>query len=83
MEVYLSSKADKQLSKTPRKMHELLIKKIELLAKNPYGPNAKKLTNREGYRLRVGDYRILFTVEKKKLIILSVAHRKDAYRVKP
>jgi len=82
MEVLLSSKAERQLSKIPPKMQNLIINKIEILSKKPYGSNTKKLINRDGWRYRVGDYRVLYTVDRKKLIILSVVHRKDAYKIK-
>jgi len=83
MKIFLSSRADRQLKKLPRKMHQLLIDKIEKLADDPFPANARKLEARDGWRIRVGDYRILYTVDlkKKELIILSVAHRKDAYRL--
>lgn len=64
-------------------MHEVLIHRIEELEKRPYPQGVKKLTNRPGWRVRVGDYRILYTIDEKKkeLTILSVAHRKDVYRL--
>ena len=82
MKVYLSSKADKQLCKLPSKMHQLMIARIESLGTNPIHRGSKKLSGRDGWRVRIGDYRVLYTVDKKKkeLIILSVAHRKDVYK---
>ena len=82
MKVYLSSKADKQLNKLPNKMHELLLAHIKKLQNNPLPGHTGKLMNREGWRLRVGDYRILYTIDSKnkEIIVLSVAHRKEAYR---
>ena len=82
MKLYLSSKADKQLKKLPAKMHSVLIQRINKLTKNTIPQGSKKLVNRPGWRIRVGDYRILYTINKKKkeIVILSVAHRKDAYR---
>lgn len=82
MKIFLSSKADKQLAKLPTKMHDLLISHIEKLANNHFPSQSRKLTNITGWRIRVGDYRILYTVEKRKeLIILSVAHRKEVYKL--
>lgn len=82
MKIFLSSKADRQLQKLPRRMHELLVTRIQNLARYPFPPGNKKLSQREGWRLRVGDYRILYTVNnrKKEITILSVAHRKEVYR---
>jgi len=82
MTVYLSSKADKQLKKLPQKMHAFILERIKALGTSPFPGNSKKLVNRSGWRVRLGDYRILYTVNsrKKELTVLSVAHRKDAYR---
>lgn len=81
MNIFLSSKAVKQLKKLPFKMRELILDKIKLLAKNPFPSNSKKLINREGWRIRVGDYRILYALnnKNKELTILSVTHRREAY----
>ena len=82
MNIFLSSKADRQLKKLPAKMHQFLIDKIEGLADNPLPVNSKKLAAREGWRIRLGDYRILYTIDfkRKELAVLSVAHRKEVYR---
>ena len=83
MKIFLSTKAAKQLRKLPSRMYALLIAEIKSLNKNPFPTKSKKLVSREGWRLRVGMYRILYTVDKKKneVIVLSIAHRKDAYRL--
>ena len=82
MKIFLSSKADRQLDKLPGAMHELILKSIEKLQITPFPSHSKKLAGRECWRLRIGDYRILYAVDKKRkeIAILSVAHRKDAYR---
>lgn len=82
MKIFLSSRADKQLQKLPLKMHEVILNRIEKLNENPFPPNVKKLKARDGWRIRLGDYRILYAVDltKKEIIILSVAHRKEAYQ---
>lgn len=82
MKVFLTTKADQELSKTPQKMYQIILERIEKLGNNPFPAACKKLINREGWRIRIGDYRILYTVnsKKKETTILSVAHRKDAYR---
>lgn len=82
MKIYLSSKADRQLRKLPRQMHRVLLLRIEVLAVEPFPAGVKKLIQRQGWRLRVGDYRVLYTLDRKtkEITILSVAHRKEAYR---
>ena len=54
---------------------------ISLLATNPYPPGAKALQGRDGLRVRVGDYRIIYTVHAKVLlvVVVTVGHRRDVY----
>lgn len=82
MKVFLSTKADRQLHKLPRPIYQLLLERIENLAVAPFPSGVKKLQGRTGWRRRVGDYRILYTVDakKKELTVLSIAHRKEVYR---
>ena len=59
-----------------------LIEAIEELKYNPFPANSKKLKENIGYRLRVSDYRILYTVDRIIQIIevYKIGHRKDIYR---
>ena len=58
--ITISKQARKQLRDIPRKDRLRISGAIELLGDNPIPPKALKLTNRDGYRLRVGDYRIIY-----------------------
>ncbi len=77
-----SKKFVKQFVKLDKNVRVLITKKLKLL-KNGYkdNPNVKKLVSHKfEYRLRVGDYRILFNVEKNRIILLGcIRHRKEAY----
>ena len=55
---------------------------ITLLAEDPRPPASRPLRGRPGYRVRVGDYRIIYTIEDDVLLIVVVAlgHRRDVYR---
>ena len=68
----------------PRNTAKLIREKLEVIAADPYAdhPNAKKLQGREGYRLRVGDWRVIYAIQSEKLIImvLKVASRGEAYK---
>ena len=61
---------------------DVIKKKIILLSENPRPFGCKKLTNEEGYRIRVGNFRILYRIDDpaKEVIIYRVKHRKEAYR---
>jgi mRNA interferase RelE/StbE len=54
---------------------------IALLADDPRPPNSKKLKGRDAWRVRVGDYRVIYTVEDGVLlvVIVSLGHRRDIY----
>ena len=55
---------------------------LTLLADNPIPPKAKKLSGRDGYRIRVGDYRIIYEIQKNLLVVLviDIGHRREIYR---
>ena len=59
-----------------------LVKAIESLKYNPLPSNSKKLKGDLGYRVRIGDYRVLYTVDKVVHIveIYKIGHRKNIYR---
>lgn len=54
---------------------------ISLLGQNPRPPGAKALHGRPGFRVRVGDYRIIYTVDDDVLVItvIMLGHRRDVY----
>ena len=54
---------------------------LHLLAENPIPPKALKLANRDGYRIRVGDFLIIYTFRREVLVIrvLTIAQRREAY----
>ena len=54
---------------------------IALLAEDPRPPNARKLKGRDAFRVRTGSYRVIYTIEDDKLLIVVVTlgHRRDVY----
>ncbi|MCZ2127633.1 MAG: type II toxin-antitoxin system RelE/ParE family toxin [Anaerolineales bacterium] len=68
----------------PRNTANLIREKIKQVAVDPFAqiPNAKKLQGRDGYRLRVGDWRIIYEINKKEIVIvvLKIAPRGEAYQ---
>ncbi len=55
---------------------------IDALAEDPRPPNSLTLRGREGRRLRVGDYRVIYEVDddRRTVTVLQVGHRRDVYR---
>ncbi len=74
-EVVLTTLAAKQLGALERTVARRIQGAIELLSHNPYPPKATKLSGRDGYRVRVGDYRILYDVIDDQLIIRVLNRR--------
>ncbi|MFZ5879539.1 MAG: type II toxin-antitoxin system RelE family toxin [Chloroflexota bacterium] len=67
----------------PRNTAKPIREKLEQVAVDPFAAisNAKKLQGRDGYRLRVGDWRVIYEVNKKEvlIIVLKVAPRGEVY----
>jgi mRNA-degrading endonuclease RelE of RelBE toxin-antitoxin system len=65
------------------KQENLIRKKIQILKTNPFpvGKNPKRLQGTSSYRLRAGDYRIIYEVNENEVNIYKISHRKDAYRL--
>ena len=77
----LTNKAQKQLDKLSDNIAELIIESLFSLETNPRPIGYKKLKGREGYKSRVGSYRVIYEIVDKELIIdvVAVGHRKDIY----
>lgn len=75
--------ARRQLSHLDPPIHKRIAAAIDGLAENPRQPGAKKLAGAENlWRIRVGDYRILYEIHDRQLLVVIVAigHRGDIYR---
>lgn len=75
--------AERELRKLPREAIARLVSLAESLAANPYPPGAKKLSGTEhAYRVRAGDYRLIYEVHGGELIVqvIRVGHRREVYR---
>lgn len=81
--IQFDSRAFKDLQSMPRQSAVLISRVLAIMEQNPLAPelHAKKLeTPFAGYRIRKGDYRILFEIKEKTVIVYRIRHRKDAYR---
>ncbi|MEM8642922.1 MAG: type II toxin-antitoxin system RelE/ParE family toxin [Cyanobacteria bacterium P01_G01_bin.54] len=74
--------AKKELVKLPKDIQKRIAAKLNSLSQNPYSSDTKKLKNGgDRFRVRVGDYRIIYKIENDQLVILivKVGHRRDIY----
>lgn len=81
-EIFIERRVYKILEKIPKIDRNKIILAIEHLAINPRPVGAKKLTGREGWRIRIGIYRVIYEVEDQicRVLVLDVGHRKEIYR---
>lgn len=79
-----SRRVEKEIADLPRGMRERVIEAIRKLGEDPRPRGARKLAGemRGAWRIRVGDYRVLYDVDDQEqvVIILAVLHRREAYR---
>ena len=80
--ISIRRKAQKQLAKLPPKDYKKVKQVILNLVPDPRPSGSKKLKGRDGWRIRQGDYRIIYEIHDDQLIIivLDIGHRKDIYR---
>ena len=79
--IVLTNKAQKQLDKLSNDIADIIFESINGLKVNPRPKGYKKLKGRDGYRIRVGSYRIIYEIWIELLIIdvVAVGHREDIY----
>jgi len=79
-EIIFTDTSRKQFRKLEKDVQERIIKTLERIRIRPEA-YVKKLVGDPGYRLRVGEYRVIIDIEKDKLIILviTIGHRKNIY----
>jgi mRNA interferase RelE/StbE len=81
--VEFSRDAVKALMRMPRDQALRIRRKIDELARDPYNaPNVKKLTEHPGFRLRVGDWRVVYLLIEERVVIhvVRIAPRSEAYK---
>jgi mRNA interferase RelE/StbE len=74
--------AQKEIDRLPEADLKRILERIDALSDSPRPQGCQKLTNKEEYRIRCGQHRIIYSIEDRVLLIcvIKVAHRKDAYR---
>ncbi len=80
--IEIKESAVKELNSIPKKDLKKIVQKIRSLSDNPRPNGCVKLSGRERYRIRQGDYRILYSIENEILVVyvIKIGHRKEVYR---
>lgn len=82
-QIKLARSAEKELAHISEPYFSALLKKIDALAKQPFPTGVKKIKGMQaGWRVRVGDYRIIYEVDEtiKTVDISAIGHRKEIYK---
>jgi len=81
-ELLIETRAQKQLAKITQPYQDRIIAAIRGLAGQPKPAASKRLSGRQAWRLRVGDYRVIYEINEESLLILviTIGHRREVYR---
>jgi mRNA interferase RelE/StbE len=74
-----TARALKESEKLEKAVFTRILQKIEELKEDPFSKDIKRLKGETSFRLRVGDYRVIFDILGDKIYILMVGHRKNIY----
>lgn len=74
--------AEKQLSRLNSPIYDSVKARIFELRDTPRPPGCRKLRDREGWRIRIGDYRVIYKINdiEKTVAVIQIGHRSDVYR---
>lgn len=80
--ILIKTSAAKELEAMPKKDRERLAARMRDLAAAPRPPGSEKLSGEEKYRVRQGDYRILYLIEDANatVTVVKIGHRREVYR---
>jgi len=80
--VFILRRAQKELAQLPREVYVHIRDAIRDFEQEPRPRASAKLTGREGWRIRVGDYRVIYEIDDQQRVVtvLHIGHRRDVYR---
>ncbi len=81
-DVAILRRAQREMAQLPNDALTRVVGAVRALGGDPTPPGSRKLTGREGWRLRVGDYRIIYEIDNDRRVVtvLHIGHRRDVYR---
>ena len=80
--VIVAPAAVRIIAKLPRDIRRRIADRLAALSDDPRPPGSAKLAGKDAYRIRVGDYRIVYTIHDKELVVIVIdaGHRREVYR---
>lgn len=81
-EIRIKRSVIKELLNLSRGDNRKVMARIHGLSENPWPSGCEKLAGHDSYRIRQGDYRVIYTVDKGRVVVevVRVGHRRDVYR---
>jgi mRNA interferase RelE/StbE len=81
-QIEIARDARKELGRLPTQIQTRIAKAVLALEDNPFPHGCKKLKNRDGFRIRIGDYRVLYFADTKlkQIVVGVIGHRREVYR---
>ena len=81
-EIFFKESVWKELKKIPKNDLRRILSRIDKLGDNPRPTGCEKLASMELYRIRLGKYRIVYSIQENELTVwvIKIGHRKDVYR---
>ena len=80
--VIIPHSVQKQLGRLPDDILERVLRRLAGLETQPRPPDVKKLKGRDAWRIRVGDYRVIYEIHDRSLqvVLVTLGHRREVYR---
>jgi mRNA interferase RelE/StbE len=80
--VDIHAPAKKSLCRLPENIQTRIARAMLALEENPRPSGVVKLSGREAWRIRIGDYRVIYTIDdgKKEVVVFAIGHRREIYR---
>ena len=81
-EVIVPKSVRKELDRLPDEIANRIFERLVELETNPRPSDVKKLKGRDAWRIRVGDYRVIYEIQDRvlQIIVITVGHRREIYR---
>lgn len=81
-QVVLPKSVQKQLDRLPDNVARRVLARLAGLETNPRPADVKKLKGRDAWRIRVGDYRVIYEIHDRilQIIVIAIGHRREIYR---
>ncbi len=81
-QIILPRSVQKELNRLPDEAASRILARLAALEANPRPADVKKLKGRDAWRIRVGDYRVIYEIHDRvlQILVITVGHRREIYR---